>query len=178
MGVRSFLIFLCLSVFFSNYGCQKNSIDFSEIPSDIVTSVHPSDAFDFFDARPKSVPNPNDVNIYSAVGYKLKIKYPAESLIAFYQEKLKALGFVPYKDSKWTNGNFKWDTFVDGTEKENPCVYQFIMDWVNKDQTRISGLVIRYFSQSSKTSPICDEKPPNDNALVVIMSEPYEWRIK
>jgi hypothetical protein len=175
---RIFIFFICLSVLHSSYSCKKNSLDFSAIPSDVVTAIHPLDAFDFFDARPKNIPNPSDVNIYSAVGCKLKIGYPAESLISFYQEKLKTLGFVPYKDSKWTNGNFKWSTFVDGTVKENPCVYQFCMDWINKDKTRIANLIIRYSSQSSKTTAFCDEEPANDNAVVVIISEPYEWRIK
>ncbi len=171
----SFFALLCLAICI---GCSQKNPSSSTIPFDEVSGIHPADAFDFFDARPKDIPNPSDTKVFSCVGFKLKTRYPAESVIAFYKEKLKAMGYVPYKDSKWTGGKYKWVNFIGGSKGQNTCVYQYMMDWVNKDQTRIANLGIYYYSPVSKTTSMCGEKPETDLTQAFIMSEPFEWRIK
>jgi hypothetical protein len=170
-------IFLIFGLLLLSCSCQKSENISASIPTDAITKLYVQDAYDFFDARPldsrKIKPE-----IYTAVGYHVKLKYPAESIISFYKEKLKELGYQPYLESKWTNGKYEWQVFVDERNKLAPCHYQYLADWVNKDKSRIINLVIEYRSSLLNGRYDCAELPNNDMAQVAIVSESYEWRIK
>jgi hypothetical protein len=158
-------------------GCNKPEPDFSGIPSDNISQLHVPGAHDFYDAGPRDITFP-ETDAYSCVGYKVRMKYPAESIISFYQGKLKGLGFEPYKDSKWTHGKYEWQSFFNNGFKEKPCTCQYLEDWVNKDKTRIAMLAINYYSPVINKRYECGSKPNDDLARVTIFSEPYEARIK
>ena len=158
-------------------GCFKSNDDLLKIPTDEITRLHVSGAHHFYDSRTHDSNLPK-AEVYSSVGYQAKISYPAESVIEFYQLKLKELGFVPYKDSKWTNGKYQWMSFIDGKNKLSRCTYQYLEDWVNKDKTRIAAISIEYHSPFFDQHENCAQNPNNDWVQVTIISEPYEWRIK
>jgi hypothetical protein len=158
------------------FGCNKTEQDFSKIPSDKISQLHVSGAYNFYDARPEiALPQ---TEAYSCVGYQIKVKYPAESVISFYEEKLKGLGFELYIDSKWTGGKYEWQAFGDSTNKVKPCNCQYLRDWVNKDKTRVAMLSINYYSQFVNKRYECSPKPDNDLAYVTVWSVAYEHRIK
>jgi hypothetical protein len=114
------------------FGCNKPEQELSKIPSDAITKLYVSGASDFYDARPRGVILPKP-DVYSCVGYKLKMKYPAKSVISFYQEKLKDLGFEPYKDSKLTGGKYEWQSFADGVFKKTAL---YLSIWRGLDKKR------------------------------------------
>jgi len=159
-------------------GCQKPESIPSSIPTDTVTNLYVQGAYGFFDARPldSRVSKPE---VYNAIGYEVRLKYPAENLVSFYEEKLKELGYQPYLESKWTHGKYEWQVFAaDRDNPLGPCRYQYLADWVNKEKSRIVDLAVEYHSPFLKPHYDCAEAPANDFAQVIIISEPYEWRIK
>jgi hypothetical protein len=167
-------IFLAVSLFFC-LGCPKNPEEqLAAIPNDEVTRFYVSGAYHFIDARPAE-PKSSDAAMYSSVGYKLTIKFPAKAVVDFYQEKLTALGYEPYKNSKITKGKREWGSAVDEKDKEEPCIYRFLADWVKKDKTRVAFLSIDYHSTYINNSNDCGFAPNNNSAYVVITSFPYEW---
>jgi hypothetical protein len=171
------LFLICGLILFA-CGCQKSESIPESIPTDAVTRLYVQGAYGFFDDRPLASRELKP-EIYNGVGYLVRLKYPAESIISFYKEKLKDLGYQPYLESKWTNGKYEWQVFAaDGNNPLGPCRYQYGEDWVNKDKTRIVYLVVQYHSPFSNTHYDCAELPNNDLAKVFINSESYEQRIK
>ncbi len=170
-------LFLIFGLLLFIYGCHKTENVPASIPTDIITKLYLPNAYDFYDARPTDSINTQS-EIYSAVGYYLKTKYPTESTVSFYIERLKELGYQPYLESKWTNGKYNWQVFAESDKGSANCRYQNLEDWINKDRTRIVNLIIQYRASPSNENYDCAELPSNDLAQIAIISEPYEWRIK
>ena len=167
-------LFPALCVFFC-LGCPKTPDEqLSAIPNDAVTRLYYPGAYHFQDARP-ATPKVNDGAVYSSVGYRISIKYPAKEIVVFYREKLSALGYEIYQDSKSTGGKCEWGCRADETNKKNPCIYRCLSDWVNQDKTRVAFLSIEYYSPYINDRNECGFKPDNNSAYVVVSSFPYEW---
>ncbi len=146
------------------------------LPTDAVTSLYVKGAYKFKDGRPKGSDPTSTLS--TCVTYRVSVKYPAPSLTSFYAEKLKALGFVPYKDSKWSGGKMEWKNFMDTGLRGMPCTYEYLADWVDQGKTRVAMLSIRYLMESDGVAKDCWDHPDNDVAFVTVWSEPYANRIK
>jgi hypothetical protein len=170
-------LFLIFGLLLFIYGCHKTENISASIPTDTITKLYLPNAYDFFDARPTDSRN-TEPKVYSAVGYYLKTTYPAEATVSYYVERLKELGYQPYLESKWTNGKYNWQVFVKSDKGSASCNYQYFEDWINKDKTRLVNLAIQYHSLATNKNFNCAESPSNDLAEIIIISEPYEWRIK
>jgi len=173
--VFSFMLILCVGFMFA---CHKKETSSVVVwPEDAVTRLRMLGAKDAWDARPSCSRNINEPGYYS-VGYKVEMDYPPESVIKFYRDELTRLGYKPYKDSKWTHGQYEWQTFYNGTETAKPCVSQYIEDWINKDRTRIGAFIIRYESNLHNKRYECSGIPDNSMATVCVISMPYSHRVK
>jgi hypothetical protein len=167
--------FFLVSLVFLFLGCPKNPEEqLAGIPHDGVTRLYVPGAYHFIDARPTN-PKSSDAVVYSSVGYKLTVKFPAKAVADFYQEKLASLGYVPYLESKATGGKREWGSAADETDKEEPCIYRYLADWVNKDKKRVAFLSIEYRAAYINNHNDCGFTPNNLSARVVVTSFPYEW---
>jgi hypothetical protein len=81
------------------------------------------------------------------ITYKVRLLFPSKEVVRFYENKLKALGWLPFVEPNYPDFcNKKWDHFIDGTIMGEPIVHVLCTQWVNKDNSRMYGLVIRYLS--------------------------------
>lgn len=68
-----------------------------------------------------------------SVSYKVRIKWPAQELIEFYESEFEQMGFSKYSADGYGRG--KWFQFIDGTKKNEPEVNRFIETWADKNHS-------------------------------------------
>jgi len=77
-----------------------------------------------------------------SVQYKIKIRWPAKQLIDFYNSEFYKMGLSKY--SKDNYGGGEWGHFIDGTQKGNPEINQYLETWVDKNHSIRILLSLRY----------------------------------
>jgi len=111
------------------------------------------------------------------VTYKIRLPFPSKEVVRFYDDKLIAIGWVPFVEPNYPETNRAWQQFIDGTVKENPLIHHLLAEWVNKDKTRIVSLAIRYISiYSNKPERMYAKEPyPNsDIQEVTLQIRPFD----
>ncbi|MHB8067804.1 MAG: hypothetical protein ACYDIC_07885 [Desulfobaccales bacterium] len=104
------------------------------------------------------------------VEYKVRLSFPSKEVVQFYDDKLKAIGWVPFVEPNYPKFcDRTWDHFIDGTIKDTPIVHQLCAQWVTKDHNRMVGLVIRYHSTYSTDKDKMHAKEPNNNIQEVTL---------
>jgi len=103
------------------------------------------------------------------VEYKVRLSFPSKDVVQFYDNKLKAIGWVPFVEPNYPKSDRKWQQFIDSTVEGRPLVHQLVAQWVNKDSTRIAGLFITYCSRYSNMKEELYEKEPNNNIQEIVV---------
>ena len=99
--------------------------------------------------------------------YKVKEKYPSVKVYDFYSNILIAHN---YQEMHWKNQNLGvWFSFIDGTVKNNPMVYEFRAIWADKKRKEMFILSLRYYSKSN----LKENKPDNNVQHVCLQKRPF-----
>jgi hypothetical protein len=81
------------------------------------------------------------------VKYKVRLSFPSKEVLHFYDDKLKAMGWVPFVEPNYPKFcNREWGQIIDGTVEGIPIVHRLCAQWVSKDKTSMFLLVISYHS--------------------------------
>lgn len=167
MKKKYFMFILITSLFYS--GCESN------IYTDEITRISYPGASDLRDGRPLEDVVSKKSTPYSRLEYQVEIKYPAESMISFYQEKFEALGYEPVGVSKWESER---DVVFKGNASQ--CSFRFNKAWANKEKTRVAEITIRYYSPLHYYDGMHGECPFEPDTLTVYVnvdSYPYNnWK--
>jgi len=94
----------------------------------------------------------NNGGLVKGVSYNVSIYYPAQELISFYQNKMKALGFTHFKEENSNPEGHKWGFYNDGTIKDSPDVAHLNISWV--DERKRAILILKYFWYEKSDSGI------------------------
>ena len=106
------------------------------------------------------------------ITYYLKIEYPANEIVSFYEKQMAVLEFHPFIEDYYKYSDRNWESFVDSTRKENPYIAQFMADWVDAERSKRAKLILRYYWYGKDpSSPII--LTDNDNLHVVFQIMPY-----
>jgi hypothetical protein len=128
-------------------------------------------------------PKSYDVKTYQGwpevrdVKYKVRLLFPSKEVVKFYDDKLIAIGWVPFVQPNYPWSDRTWQKFVDCTIKGNPLVHQFIAYWVNKDHSRMVFLGIRYhsfYSNKQWNIYLREPKPNNDIQEIFLRVMPFD----
>ena len=103
------------------------------------------------------------------VKYKVRLSFPSKEVVQFYDNKLKAIGWVPLVEPNYPESDRTWQQFIDSTVEGDPIVHQLVAQWVNKDNKRMAGLCITYYSIYSNKQEKMHAIEPNNNIQEVIM---------
>jgi hypothetical protein len=148
--------------------------------TDEVTSIWYPGAYNIWDNKLEMEISLKNDTSFSNFEYRVDIKYPAESMVSFYAEKLKALGYAPLAGPAWNKEIYR------GPMNSSLCVNQFFECWIKKNKTRKAIIIIEYYSQPSypilsshpaypiMSEPSCKSEPDNASARVKIYSYPYK----
>ncbi len=108
------------------------------------------------------------------VKYKVDLLFPSKDVVRFYDDKLEALGWIPFTEPNYPESDRTWDQIIDGTIKGAPIAHRLLAEWVNKDHSRIVVLSLRYLSvysnEKEKTYLYATKTPPNNIIQEVTLS--------
>ena len=94
-----------------------------------------------------------------SLNYHIKIKYPADIVIKYYESHFKGLGWISSKDETQR----QWECFIDSTIETKPKVRQFLASWSNPKSKVEAFLALRYIKVGDKWSNelyvICQIQP-------------------
>ena len=76
------------------------------------------------------------------VSYNVKIFYPANEVMEFYEAEMRRLGYKPTVDKVFDKD---WHSFVDGTKQGEPYVAQLSASWTDQSQNVRTVLILRYY---------------------------------
>jgi len=97
------------------------------------------------------------------VEYKVRLSFPSKEVVQFYDNKLKAIGWVPFVEPNYPESDRKWQQFIDGTVEGRPLVHKIAAQWVNKHNSRMVLMVITYHSRYSNMKEKLYAIEPNNN---------------
>jgi hypothetical protein len=96
-----------------------------------------------------------------SINYLLKVDYPAQTVIEFYNSRFKADRWVISNEKSYN----EWQSFIDGTIKGDPKIRQRLSLWVKPDLKIEAFLALKYESQNngwSDLNVICQIQPSID----------------
>ena len=116
-----------------------------------------------FDIQKKKVEQEQMQFIY----YKVKDDYPSVKIYDFYS---KILNEQNYQEMDWKQQHLGvWFSFIDGTLKNRPVVYEFRAIWADKNKKEMFVLSLRYYSKSG----LKQEEPDNNILHVYFQKRPF-----
>lgn len=116
-----------------------------------------------FDIQKKTVEQEQMQFIY----YKVKEDYPSVKVYHFYSKILKNQN---YQEMDWKDQHLGvWYSFIDGTLKNSPVVYEFRAIWADKNKKEMFVLSLRYYSKSG----LKQDKPDNNILHVYFQKRPF-----
>ena len=135
-GLSIFLLIL------NTYSCNKKNISIK-----IESKISEFECPVFPGAYNVSVSTQNPPGT-KAFSYILKMEYPAQQVIDFYDNKFKPPEWLPFTEDGF--GDRKWFGYIDGTLPGEPKVNRFIASWVDpKKEVRLI-LALVYLSTDEK----------------------------
>ena len=116
-----------------------------------------------FDIQKKAIEKEQMQFIY----YKVKDDYPSVKVYDFYSNILNAQN---YQEMDWKHQNLGvWFSFIDGTRKSEPIVYEFRAIWADKNRKEMFILSLRYYSKSG----LKQDEPDNSIQHVYFQKRPF-----
>jgi hypothetical protein len=103
--------------------------------------------------------------------YEVRLYYPAEELIEFYETEMVKLGYNPFVEEYYEYADRKWQYYVDGTVKGNPEVASFSASWSDAEKKHRVILLLKYYWHD-KADPI-KLWQNKDNLIVAIQIMPF-----
>lgn len=88
------------------------------------------------------------------VKYDVDMHYPADKIVAFYDEEMNKISFTPFVEDYYQDYDRVWQTYIDGTMKGEPDVASLTTSWVDKDRTKRATIVLRYYWYGKKQNEI------------------------
>lgn len=93
-----------------------------------------------------------------SVQYKVKIKWPAQELINFYNSEFDKMGLSKYSKDNYGGGG--WEHFIDGTQKGSLGSNRYFETWVDKNHSIRILIVFDYrgtksVSEVAEVSVLC-----------------------
>ena len=82
-----------------------------------------------------------------STNYFVKIKYPAQEVLEFYNMQFKELGFI--QASNGIFGKREWDCFIDGTENKDLEIRQLLASWISPKLNAEATLALIYEKKDS-----------------------------
>lgn len=110
------------------------------------------------------------------ITYKIRLPFPSQEVVQFYDHKLKAIGWVPFIEPNYPESNRTWQHFIDDTLEGHPLINHLLAEWVNKDKNKVVSLGIRYISIYPNKQEIMYAKEPypnNDIQEVTLQIRPF-----
>ncbi len=128
-------------------------------PENVMDKVYPG----AFDIQKKTVEKEKMQFIY----YKVKDDYPSVKVYDFYSNILNA---QDCREMDWKHQNLRvWFSFIDGTLKNNPMVYEFRAIWADKNKKEMFILSLRYYSKPG----LKQDEPDNSIQHVYFQKRPF-----
>ncbi|MBI9089154.1 MAG: hypothetical protein JEZ12_08060 [Desulfobacterium sp.] len=109
-------------------------------------------------------------HLIKKVRYNIKMTYPAEEIIKFYDDEMSNNHFEPFFDSSYKENNRKWNSYVDGTIEDEPYVIIHNMSWTNQNQTQRATLVLKYYWRNKEKRIVLND---NQDLNVEFRIQPF-----
>ena len=90
---------------------------------------------------------PSDMLKVKVVRYELKLSYPADKVIKYYNEQLPLDGWKHVKDHK--SAKAKWYSYVDDTKEGSPTVRRFVKVWISEDSKKEFLFLLEYTREAT-----------------------------
>jgi len=104
------------------------------------------------------------------VTYKVKLRYPAQQVLEFYEKEMKLLGFQPFIEDYYKYADRHWQSYIDSTLKGEPYVAKLNADWVDTAKIKRVSLILEYYwYDKDLSSKIVLTDADNLNVIIQIM---------
>jgi hypothetical protein len=100
-----------------------------------------------------------------SLDYYIKSKYPADTVISFYNSRFKNNGWI-LSTKEFSRD---WESFTDGTRKGNPKIKQRLSLWINPKLCLEAFLALRYEKKNKNWSDLhvlCQIQPKIDYSML------------